>query len=92
MTTHTFESKEKFMKTALQQLIEKLIEQKNNKTFKDSPRLKEGIDISIVIAQALLEEERRQIVEAYSEGYGNGSMRSKKDGEEYFNKTFNPNQ
>ena len=76
------------MKTALQELIERLADKKDeheyNTTFDDG--IRRGLALAIVKATELLEKEREQIENAWLNGVG--AWDSEMEAEQYYNETF----
>lgn len=84
------------MKTAMQQLIDKLSEFKKELSDKydADPYVTKGVSIAIGEANKLLEEEKRQIVEAYEQGhykpdFSEIGVSIVEEGEKYYNQTYN---
>ena len=70
------------MKTAMQELIEQLKEERLSNPI-ESP-LNIGLSVAIGFASNLLEKEKQQIIEAHDEGEG----KIIGNGEKYYNQTF----
>ena len=68
------------MKTAIQQLIERLEE--------------EDINVPFLIKSVYLEKEKEQIIEAHEEGFYSPPFKKSRRGEaeEYYNQTYNQNK
>ena len=70
------------MKTAMQELIDEL----------ERVRLMTNMNFVIRIATDLLEKEKEQIIETFDNGIYVGTYAVDKDGEQYYNQTFNQNK
>jgi uncharacterized protein (DUF2164 family) len=70
------------MKTAMQELIDEL----------ERVRLMTNMNFVIRIATDLLEKEKEQIIETFDNGIYVGTYAVDKDGEEYYNQTYNQNK
>jgi hypothetical protein len=68
------------MKTAIQQLIERLEE--------------EDINVPFLIKSVYIEKEKKQIIEAHEEGFYSPPFKKSRRGEaeEYYNQTYNQNK
>ena len=88
------------MKTAIQELIENLTEQLD-KVVKEHPievsydsywrGVKIGLETTITLTESFIEKEKEQIMDAYDEGWSDGSN-DKDLNAEYYNETFNTNE
>jgi hypothetical protein len=75
-----YELKESNMKTAMQELIELIV---NNKT---------RLDIIEKNQQMWLEKEKEQIINAFDMGRDETTRKFREDGEQYYNQTYNQNK
>jgi len=79
------------MKTAMQELIDKLKIESNFITKDDhieDRMFKKGIDLAIYISNHLLEKEKEQILQAFKTGYNVTEY----DADEYFDLIYNQNK
>jgi hypothetical protein len=79
------------MKTALQELIEKI------QSLKKLDGVINAIDVITFMAEKQLEKEKEQIIEAYEDGKQNGmdsitNIHMYIIGEKYYNQTYNQNK
>jgi nitrogenase subunit NifH len=85
------------MKTAMQELIDKLKIESNFITKDDhieDRMFKKGIDLAIYISNHLLEKEKEQIIDAYENKvkehlFAPITSINKRTGKEYYNQTYN---
>jgi hypothetical protein len=76
------------MKTAMQELIEWLDVAIEELKGNDSTDFAEGLVAARVKANKSLEKEKEQIIDAYSQGYGDG-VQEPNPNDEYYNQTYN---
>lgn len=73
------------MKTALQEAIKDLKEDKQNSNYAME---KSAIQDCIIILSSYLEKEKQQIVDAYNDGQEHGFNKFGSDAEKYYEETF----